>query len=271
MVYIYLKNLKKSYLMGLIPPLFVGGFVVTIAMGWPSLQQLILDRLSEMDNPIYKAIIGDMGLEGLGLNFQAALFMYAGGTMNLIGLFVSIFVPVKLLSSEVDEKSLDVVLSYPISRWRYLLEKFSVYLTYNILFPLTMAVSMIGSAIILGEDYNAALIINYALGFWLLLFGLGSIALFCTAVFLDSNRSLTAAGVVILGSYLLDSMGGLLGLKNLQLLSLFHYFKISGILEAGFLNAKDMLPLGEVFIVIVVGFVFLVSALYLFDRREISY
>ncbi|WP_455140638.1 ABC transporter permease [Candidatus Hodarchaeum mangrovi] len=265
MVHIYLKNLKKSYLMGLIPPLFVAGFVITIAMSWPSLQDLILDRLAEMDNPIYKAIIGDMGLEGLGLNFQAALFMYAGGTMNLIGLFVSIFVPVKLLSSEADEKSLDIVLSYPIPRWRYLLEKFGVYLTYNLLFPLFMVSSMIGTAVILGETYDAVLIINYAFGYWLLLFGLGSIALLCVTVFLDSNRSLAAAGAVIIGSYFLDSMGGLLGLSDLQFLSLFNHFKIPGILEAG------MLPLVEVVIVVAVGFVFLISALYLFDKREISY
>jgi len=284
MVHIYLKNLRKSWLTGLVPPLFVIGFVSTIAIGFPSLRDTILDRLAQMDNPVYQAILGDLGLEGLGLTWQGALFMYAGGTMNIILLFVALFIPARLLSTEIDKNTLDVMLSYPIPRWRYLLEKFGVYLTYGLLFPISIVGILIGSTAVMNTLYadgyefndivyfyeiNPNLVLNYALGIFLLIFALGAISLLCASIFLESNKSLSAAGVLIIGQYFLESLGGLLtglgeGFTDVQAFSLFHYFKINDILETG------MLPLFDVVFVAGVGILALVGALVIFHKREFA-
>jgi ABC-type transport system involved in multi-copper enzyme maturation permease subunit len=265
MVYVYLKNLKKSWLTGIVPPAVIIGFVGTIALGWPSMKDLILDRLQTMNNPIMQAILGDLGLEGLGLTWQAALFMYAGGTMNILLLFVAIFIPARLLSAEIDKKTFDIALSLPIPRWRYLLEKFAVFVTYSLLLPLSMAGVMLGSTAVMGETMDVNLVLNYALGFWLLLFTLGAMSLLCAAIFLDSNKSLAAAGVLIGGQYFLDSLGGILeALGNFQGLSLFHYFNLRAIQEAG------SLPLLDIIIVLVVGFFSLLAALAIFEKREFA-
>ncbi len=284
MVHVYLKNLRKSWLTGIVPPLFVAGFVATIAIGFPSLRKTILDRLSQMNNPIYQAILGDLGLEGLGLTWQGALFMYAGGTMNIILLFVALFIPVRLLSTEIDKNTLDVMLSYPIPRWRYLLEKFGVYLTYGLIFPISIVSILIGSTAVMnaiyadGYVYNDViyyyeidinLVLNYALGIFLLLFALGALSILCASIFLESNKSLSAAGVIILGQYFLESLGALLGgflegFIEIQAFSLFHYFKIDTILDGG------MLPLFDVVIVVGVGLVALIGALIIFHKREFA-
>lgn len=283
MVYVYLKNLRKSWLTGIVPPLIVIGFVATIAIGFPSLRDTILDRLAQMSNPIYQAILGDLGLEDLGLTWQGALFMYAGGTMNIILLFVALFIPARILSTEIDKNTLDVMLSYPIPRWRYLLEKFGVYLTYGLLFPISIIAILIGSTefmkVMYGSymynnvtyDYviDTNLVINYALGVFLLLFALGALSLLCASIFLESNKSLSAAGALILGQYFLESLGALLvglseGLVEIQAFTLFHYFKMNAILETG------MLPLLDVVIVVGVGILALVSALTIFHKREFA-
>jgi ABC-type transport system involved in multi-copper enzyme maturation permease subunit len=265
MVYVYLKNLKKSWLTGIVPPALIVGFVGIIAISWPSMQELILDRLETMNNPIMQAILGDLGLEGLGLTWQAALFMYAGGTMNILLLFIAIFIPARLLSAEIDKKTFDIALSLPIPRWRYLLEKFSVFVTYSFVLPLAMVGIMLGSTAIMGETMDVSLVLNYALGFWLLLFTLGAMSLLCATIFLDSNRSLAAAGVLIGGQYFLDSLGGLLeALGNLQVFSLFHYFNLAAIQRAG------TLPLLDVIIVLGVGFFSLLAALVIFEKREFA-
>lgn len=284
MVHVYLKNLRKSWLTGIVPPLFVAGFVATIAIGFPSLRDTILDRLSQMSNPIYQAILGDLGLEGLGLTWEGALFMYSGGTMNIILLFVALFIPARLLSTEIDKNTLDVMLSYPIPRWRYLLEKFSVYLTYGLLFPISLIVILIGSTevmkIVYADGYvyenvvyyyeiDTSLVLNYALSIFLLLFALGALSLLCASIFLESNKSLTVAGALILSQYLLESLGGLLGgllegFVEIQAFSLFHYFKIDTIVETG------MLPLFDVIIVTGVGILALVGALVIFHKREFA-
>ncbi|MFX1285903.1 MAG: ABC transporter permease subunit [Promethearchaeota archaeon] len=284
MVHVYLKNLRKSWLTGIVPPLFVVGFVATIAIGFPSLRKTILDRLAQMSNPVYQAILGDLGLEGLGLTWQGALFMYAGGTMNIILLFVALFIPARLLSTEIDKNTLDVMLSYPIPRWRYLLEKFSVYLTYGLIFPISLGAILIGSTEVMkivypdgfvfeGEPYKYEidnnLVLNYAIGIFLLLFALGAISLLCASIFLESNKSLSVAGALIIGQYFLESLGGLLagvleGFVEIQAFSLFHYFKINSILETG------MLPFFDIVIVAGVGIIALIGALVIFHKREFA-
>ena len=288
MVHVYLKNLRKSWLTGLVPPLIVIGFVGLIAISFPSMIDVILDRLASMTDPvtgqIYQAILGDMGLEGLGLTWQGVLFMYTGGTMNIILLFVALFIPARLLSTEIDKNTLDIMLSYPIPRWRYLLEKFGVYLTYSLLFPITLVLLLIGSTMVMNiifpegftyidmvyyYEIDVNLVLNYALGIFLLLFALGALSLLCASIFLDSNKSLSAAGALILSQYFIESLGGVLvglseGLVSVQSFSLFHYFKIDTILENG------MLPLFDVVIVVGVGIVALVGALTIFHKREFA-
>lgn len=265
MVNVYLKNLRKSWIGGIVPPLFLAGFVGLIAMSWSSLQDLILERLEQMNNPIYQAILGDLGLEGFGLTFQGALFMYGGGTLNILILFVSLVIPARLLSTEIDKKTMDVMLSFPIPRWRYLLEKFSVYLTYNLLFPILFIAVLIGSTLAINEEIDLTLLTNVAIGYYLLLFALGALSLLCATIFLDSDKSLSAAGVLILGQYFLESMSGFIpALEDFQGISLFHYFKIGAIQEAG------MLPLIDLFIVVGVGLIALVSALVIFQKREFA-
>ncbi len=265
MVHIYLKNLKKSWLTGIVPPVVIIAFVGTIALGWPSMQELILQRLETMDNPIMKAIIGDLGISGLGATWEAALFMYAGGTMNILLLFVAIFIPARLLSTEIDKNTFDIMLSLPIPRWRYLLEKFSVYLTYSLFIPISMVGIMLGATSFLGESLTTSLVLNYSLGYFILLFALGAISLLCATIFLDSSKSLAAAGLVIGGQYFLDSMGGMLAaIGNFEALSLFNYFSLGAIQEAG------MLPIGEIIIVVSIGIVALTSALLIFHKREFA-
>ena len=264
MVNVYLKNMKKSWIVGLMGPAVVAMFVGLIGFGYPVMKEMILQRIEQMQSPIMQAILGDLGIENL-FGFEAAMFMYAGGTLNILVLFASLVVPARLLSTEIDKNTLDVMLSFPISRWRYLLEKFSVYLTYNFLYPAAFVATVIGAAMFVGEPLNYTLVVNYAIGIWLQLFALGAISLLCATIFLDSNKALTAAGVLIFSQYIVDSIGGLFDPSGtVQYLSIFHYLRIDSILDAG------MLPLGEVLIVIVVGIVALAGALTIFHKREFA-
>ncbi|MFX0125911.1 MAG: ABC transporter permease subunit [Candidatus Hodarchaeota archaeon] len=304
MVHVYLKNLRKSWLTGLVPPLIVVGFVGLIAATFPSMVKVILDRVYTLTDPvtgqIYQAILGDIGLEGLGFTWEAALFLYGGGTMNIIILFVTLFIPARLLSTEIDKNTLDVMLSYPIPRWRYLLEKFCVYLTYSLLFPISLIVLMIGSTAVMNILYpegfsyevpqtgtvipgeykiNTNLVLSYSISIFLLLFALGAISLLCATVFLDSNKSITAAGALILTQYFLESLGGLLtglsdSFNSIQFFSLFHYFKVGNLKNDGILSASlsfnDLLFIPDIFIVVGVGIIALIGALTIFHKREFA-
>ena len=184
--------------------------------------------------------------------------------MNILLLFISLL-PIRTLYSEIDKKGLDVILSYPIPRWKYLLEKYAGFLTYALLYPISIITVVITSSVFLNEDINVTLVINYSIGIYLIIFALGSISLLVLTIFLDSNKSMAVAGVVVVGMYLLESLGGMIQvLDNIQFLSIFHYFKINTLLET------NSLPILDVVVVALTGLIALACSLLIFDRREFA-
>ena len=262
---VYLKGLKKRWLSGIMYPIFIALFVPLIAYMWPMLQDQISTFTELLDTPVYQAILGQLGMIGFG-SFEGAIYMYIFSTLEMLMIFVAVFIPVRLISSEVDESTLDVMLSYPIPRWRFLLEKFSVYLTYNLLYPALMLLAAVLSAVGLGESINLTTFTYSVIGVWLLFFALGSISLLCSALFLKSKKALTASGVIILGQYILVRVGGMVSeAEPLKYFSLFNY------LNAGTIVSSGTMPLTELLIVIGVGIIALIGALYIFQKRELAF
>jgi ABC-2 type transport system permease protein len=190
--------------------------------------------------------------------------MYISPTIQIVMIVATIFI-VRIITTDYDKNRLDIVLSLPITRWRYLLEKYTVFLTFNILYPILIFATTVLSTTAIGEEIDISLILNYSLGVWILLFALGSISLLCAAIFLETNRALTVSGLLIVGQYFLNNIGGLLESFNiLQKLSLFYYLKPSTISNVG------MLPLGEVLVVLAVGLFALTAGLFIFQKRELT-
>jgi len=113
---------------------FVSMIVPLMTNIWPQLKDQVARIAQLLDSPIYQALLGPMGVIDL-TTWQGAFYMYVGVTMEWAIVLLAILVPAKIVTSEVDKKTLDVTLSYPIPRWRYLLEKFMVYLAYSFLYP----------------------------------------------------------------------------------------------------------------------------------------
>ncbi|MHA2129593.1 MAG: ABC transporter permease subunit [Promethearchaeota archaeon] len=262
---VYLKGLKKRWLSGIMYPIFIALFVPLIAYMWPMLQDQISTFSELLDTPVYQAILGQLGMIGFG-SFDGAIYMYIFSTLEMLMIFITVFIPVRLISSEVDKNTLDVILSYPIPRWRFLLEKFSVYLTYNLLYPALMIFAVVLSSIGLGESINLATFLYSVIGVWLLFFALGSLSLLCGALFLKSRKALPAAGIVILGQYILVRVGGMVSnAEPLKSFSLFNY------LNAGTIVSSGIMPINELIIVIAVGVIALAGELYIFQKRELAF
>lgn len=261
---VYVKSMRKKWLRGFMYPFLVAMFVPLVAYMWPMLQDQIMMFQDLLDSPVYKAILGQ--LVGLGFTFEGAIYMYTFSWMEMLMVFITIFLPVKLISTEVDENTFDIMLSYPIPRWRYILEKFSVYLTYNLLYPILMILFALLSAIGVKETINFVTFTYSVIGIWLLFFALGSISLLCGALFLKSKKALTASGLVILGQYILVRIGGMVEtVKYVKYFSLFNY------LSAGTIVNSGTMPIVELLIVVLVGIVALVGALYIFQKRELAF
>ncbi|MFX1325339.1 MAG: ABC transporter permease subunit [Promethearchaeota archaeon] len=264
-MYVFIKDLKKKWLRGLLYPLFGAIFVPLVAYMWPLLQEQISMFQDLLNSPVYQAILGQLGMIGFG-TFDGAIYMYIFSWLEMLIVFVTIFIPVRLISAEVDENTLDIILSYPIPRWRYLLEKYSVYLSYNLFYPILTFSLMFISATILNESVNYINLIFSLIGIWMLLFALGALSLLCGTIFLKSKKALAASGIVILGQYILVRVGGMVDtMRPIKYFSLFNY------LNAGTIVSTGTFPLIEFFIVLTVGVSALCGALYIFQKREFAY
>ena len=131
---VYLKNLKKNWKSGIIPPLIMGLIIPLIASIWPQLKSAAEVFKTILENPAYQAVLGSLGFVDIS-KWEGMFYMYIFIWLEMILLFIVIFFPSRMITTEVDKKTLDMSLSLPIPRWRYLLEKFLVYLTYNLLYP----------------------------------------------------------------------------------------------------------------------------------------
>lgn len=265
MVRVYLKTIRKTWLGGITAPLLIVILIPMIMLIWPEMKAQAASFMELMKNPVYKVIAGDLVNTNLG-TWQGFFFMEIFMCVDWVVLFLAIFSPARLITNEVDKKTLDVVLSFPISRWRFILEKFCVYLTFNALFPiLIFTVTYIGTQY-MGEtlDYT---ILGYSLvGTWFLLFTLGALSLFCGAIFLEGNRTIAASGALILGQYILLRYAGIVeSMYFLKNWSLFNYLNAASIMKTG------QLPINDLLIMSLVGVVALFGALYTFQKRELAY
>jgi len=260
---VYLKNLRKGWKGGVITPFFVSMIVPLMAGIWPSFKEQAAAFSAILQNPIYQALLGQMGLMDIS-TWQGIFYMYVGICMEWAIVFIAILIPARIVAGEVDKNTLDVTLSYPIPRWRYLLEKFMVYLTYSLLYPAFVYVLAVVSTNSLGETLDMTVLGHAMIGFWLWLFALGALSLLCGTLFLESNRALGASGIVIVTQYVMTRLGGLGDLSFLKDLTLFNYLSTGSILQNG------GMILNELAVVLGVGIAALATALYVFQKRELA-
>lgn len=261
---VYLKNLQKGWKGGIISPFFVSMFTPLIASIWPSMKEQAAIFAEFLKSPIYQALLGQMGVMDI-TTWQGFFYMEVGLTLEFVVVFLAILIPTRIITGEVDKNTLDVTLSYPIPRWRYLLEKFMVYLTYSLLYPAFVYIMAVVATNSLGETMDMTVLGHSMIGFWLWLFALGALSLLCGTVFLDSNRALSASGILIVTQYVMTRLGDLGDLNFLKDFSLFNYLSTGSIFQNG------GMILNELAVVLGVGIAALAAALYVFQKRELAY
>ncbi|MHA2306079.1 MAG: ABC transporter permease subunit [Candidatus Hodarchaeales archaeon] len=276
---IYTKFLRKGWLLGILPGLVMFAFGLLMFAIWPEFELLLINNPAFndlLDNPIYQALLG--GATDMS-TYQGFFTIELYTVVEFLMLFLAVFLPVRIISIEVEKNTLDIALSYPIPRWHFLAQKYLVYLSQMIFIPIAIIISAVVTTEGLNYMSDEGLIVlatpaafNYeglilsAFAMFLLFFSLGALSLLAAALFLESGRSLTVAGILCIGMWIFNSIGGLVETLNfLQDLSFFHYLKTRVILDSGVLEFNDF------FIVAFTGLLALIAACYIFNRRELAY
>lgn len=167
-------------------------------------------------------------------------------------------------AGEESRGTIDVLLSYPVARWRMILEKVGALVICVLVIAVVMLIgieggSVAGNAPVMLDKVAAGLVLA-----GLLSLGFGMMALALAAW--SGNRG-AAAGIPIglmVVMYLVQSLSPQIdSLRAINGLSLFHYY-------LGHSPLKQGLDLGDTLVLLIVAIAFLAVSLFAFERRDLA-
>ncbi|MBW2622569.1 MAG: ABC transporter permease, partial [Deltaproteobacteria bacterium] len=221
---VYTTNMKKRWIGGLSPSLFITFFALLLLSMWPEFKNSISNLEELMKSNIYKAMMGEELLAmGFG-TFQSFYAMEIFTTVNFFVIFIAVFQAGSIVSKEADSNTLDLLFSYPIKRWWFVLQRYLTYATYTLMYPIaTFLIALLGASI-LNEELNRAAFFQAQIAMWLQFLTAGSIALLMSAIFLSPEKSYGVSGAILLIMYFAESLGTVVDSLNwARSLSIFHY------------------------------------------------
>ncbi len=217
-----------------------------------------------LKNPAYAGFTGGRNISMLEVKGFVAL-EYFGWSWMLTGLFVA-YLSVSVIASDFENKRMDVMLSAPISRRRYLLEKFTAMSAIALFIVLVEIAGLIwGLASINALDEfsaNAALLsLIGCLPFLMVIAAVGVL----TAVF--SQKVRTGMGVTfafVFAEFFLYTFGSFSkNLEWMKSISIFKYWDYFSVI------IDDLFKAGDFILLTMLAIVVLIIGMWVFEKKDI--
>ncbi|MFW9854708.1 MAG: ABC transporter permease [Candidatus Thorarchaeota archaeon] len=266
---IYKKQLEKTWLFWIIPIVFLMAMALLVVGIWPDYEP-ILAQFQELiaTNPLLASILGESDIG----SFEG----YVGVELFIVGDFVFmvlvLLVGTMAIAREADSGTLDVILSYPVPRWQFLLEKLLAIITLSAAYPILIWGIVAVGAAAFNIQFDSEAFFIALLGKWIVYIVLTCITILCSVIFMDTTKTLGSAGLIVGGSWIFERFGGLIRTASpevadlMQGVSLFHYLDGATVMKA--LMNNEAYPVAELGLVLVVGILALSGSLLFFWRRE---
>ncbi|MBZ0294085.1 MAG: ABC transporter permease subunit, partial [Anaerolineae bacterium] len=193
---------------------------------------------------------------------SAIFFTYAGLVMAIYGLLTGMAIS----ANEEEEGILDVVLSLPVGRTQLIVERIAAHAVISVGIVIVIFLSLYGGALITGVDMNAGLLLAGSINLLPMTLFMIAMSAFAAA---SLRRRSTALGIVtayIVASYIIAFIVGSIDsvvADAAGYVSFYTYYASEKVMQQG------LIPL-FVFILLLVGGLFLWAALRSFDRRDIG-
>lgn len=199
------------------------------------LQELLAD-------PIYRALLGptilDMSLlEGyLTIEVFAFLWIFVAPFVLLLG--------ANAVSTEIEGKTIDILLSHPVKRHSVVFGKFMAIMLY---LTIVMAITWLGliwGIQNIGESIDQLRLFYAILAAYILFTAITSYSFLFSCIYDDARKALAASFGVLFGTYFIDTLANIVdALEPLKYLSPFHYYNPGEILFEGAFNTQHLLTL----------------------------
>ncbi|MFX0208959.1 MAG: ABC transporter permease [Candidatus Hodarchaeota archaeon] len=272
MLTIYKKQLQKTWLFWILPIALLVAMALLVVGIWPEYEPIMKQfEVAFEDNPLFASLLGESAIGSFEGFVSIEMFIVA----DFIFMGLIILVGTMAIAREADSGTLDVILSYPVPRWKFLLEKLLAIITLSVTFPIVIwGVVAVGAAA-LSIEFESEAFLLAIVGKWIVYMVFTCITLLWSVIFMETTKTLGSAGLIIGGSWIFERFGGLIRTASeetadiIQGISLFHYLDGPTVMKA--LMNNDPFPLDELALVLAIGIGALLAALFLFQKREFTY
>ena len=241
----------------------MGGMTGYFAILFPTYSKIIdLNALLEKLGPAAKvlgasvgdasSLVGFLHIELFSMILPALIVAFAAGMAS------------GFTAGEESRGTIDILLSYPVSRRRLILEKslavtLACVVAAIVVWVMAMAGAAASASALPGDKLAAALVMLVLLGL-----DFGAIALAISAYTGNRAAAIGIAIALMVVMYLADALAAIVdGLNSIRPLSLFRYYMGADPLRSG-------LNLGDAAMLVAVAVVLLVVSLVAFERRDLA-
>lgn len=169
-----------------------------------------------------------------------------------------------LIAGEEEKGTLDLLLSHPVRRWRLVADKFGAFVVATLLICLLAAAFLIAGAAMIGETENLAGVLQATLDIVPVTLAGGTFALMASVVLRRRRWATTAALVVVIGSWFVDSLGKAVEVvEPYRPFTLFYYYEGGAALTDG----RDW---GNTGVLLGLTALFLALSLAAFQQRDVA-
>ncbi len=258
-----LRRNLRSTLLWAVGMAFLGGYIALFIGDVDALEQM--RQLVETLPPVLLQMVGMSDVQALSTPEGFIVFGFFGRALLFLCAY-AVIAGMSVSANEEDSGILDIVLSLPLARARFLLEKL---LAFTLMTLLIVFVSLLGIVIgvqLSGQQVNMTPILESSIMMLPGLLLVTAFTAFSGVLLRRRTAALAIAAVFVVGSYFSDFIGSAASdtfASSLSSLSFFSYVDPEQVLATG-LNAGNLLLLLTITGVLVTG------AVWLFNRRDIG-
>jgi len=238
-----------------VDPVLIG--IVATEKGDDPFQDLI-------NNPAYSGLTGGRNISMLEPKGFLTLEFFSWWWM-LAGLFIA-YLSVSVIGSDFENKRMDVMLSTPISRRRYLLEKFSA-MSVIALFIVLVAIGGLAGGIAninALNEFSAETVFLSLIGCLPFLMVIAAVGIFTAVLFQKVRVGMGVTFAFVFAEFFLYTFGNFSrSLEWMKTVSIFNYWDYSSVIFDDLFKAGDFVILAAVAIAIIV------ISIWVFEKKDI--
>jgi ABC-2 type transport system permease protein len=217
-----------------------------------------------LNNPAYSGLTGGRSISILEPKGFIALEFFSFWWM-LAGLFIA-YLSVSIIGSDFENKRMDVMLSTPISRRRYLLEKFSA-MSVIALFIILVAIGGLAGGIAninALNEFSAETVFLSLIGCLPFLMVISAVGMLTAVLFQKVRVGMGITFAFVFAEFFLYTFGNFSkSLEWMKTVSIFNYWDYSSVIFDNLFKAGDFVILAAVAIVIII------ISIWVFKKKDI--